>query len=162
MFAFSSIENIWDISFPNIPQMNSFENEVHPQFERPAQIQINMEQQVHLSSQVVFSLKPGILSIIFENNNLTIYFIGENIMYCSTLGSKTLLVAKVDEVISDTEAKVQIYEKKLAGNKFMYFLPPQNTFVTINRKLVHKVGVQFTKGGNLKKRVVNQLSSYKF
>ena len=113
MFAFSSIENIWDISFPNIPQMNSFENEVHPQFERPAQIQINMEQQVHLSSQVVFSLKPGILSIIFENNNLTIYFIGENIMYCSTLGSKTLLVAKVHEVISDTEAKIQIYIKKL-------------------------------------------------
>ena len=61
MFAFSSIENIWDISFSNIPQINSFEDKAYPQFERPAQIQVNMEQQVHLSSQVVFSLKPGIL-----------------------------------------------------------------------------------------------------
>ena len=68
-------------------------------------------------------------------------------MYYSTLGSKSLLVAKVDEVISDTEATVQIYEKKLAGNKFMCFLPPENTIVTINRTLVYKVGIQFTKGG---------------
>ena len=87
----------------------------------------------------MFSLKSGILSIIFENDNLTIYFIGENIMYCSALRSKPLLVAKVDEVISDTEAKVQIYEKKLADNKFMYSLPPENIFVIINRTLVHKV-----------------------
>ena len=100
---------------------------------------------------MVFSLKSGILSIIFENNNLTIYFIGENIMYCSALRSKPLLVAKVDEVISGTKAKVQIYEKKLADNKFMYFLPPENIIVTINRKLVHKVGVQFTREKTQKK-----------
>ena len=60
-------------------------------------------------------------------------------MYCSALRSKPLLVAKVDEVISDTKAKVQIYEKKLADNKFMYSLLPENIFVTINRTLVHKV-----------------------
>ena len=111
MFPFSTNENIWDISVPNIPQMNIFEDKVHAQFERPAQIQVNMEQQVHFSSQVVFSLKSGILSIIFENNNLAIYFIGQNIVYCSAFQSKALLVAKIDEVISNTEAKVQIYEK---------------------------------------------------
>ena len=83
-------------------------------------------------------------------------------MYCSALRSKPLLVAKIDEFISDTKAKIQIYEKKLADNKFMYSLLPENIFVTINRTLVHKVGVQFTKGENSKKRVVNQLSFYKF
>ena len=76
---------IWDISSLNIPHMNTFEDRVHFQFERPAQIQVNMEQQVHFNSQVVFSLKPGILSIIFLNDNLTIYLIGENIIYCSAL-----------------------------------------------------------------------------
>ena len=78
MFLFIPNENIWD----NIPHINTFEDEIHFQFERPAHIQVNMEQQVHFSSQVVFSLKPGILSIIFLNDNLTIYLIGENIMYC--------------------------------------------------------------------------------
>ena len=38
-------------------------------------------------------------------------------MHCSALGSKTLIVAKVDEILSDTEAKIQIYEKRIAGNK---------------------------------------------
>ena len=47
----------------------------------------------------------------------------------------------------------KIYEKKVAGNKFMYCLPPEKVLVTINRKLVHKVGVQLTKAGNLKKRL---------
>ena len=111
MFLFIPNENIWDISSLNIPHMNTFEDGVYFQFERLAQIQANMEQ-VHFSSQVVFSLKPGILPIIFLNDNLTIYLIGENIMYCSALEAKTLIVAKVDEVLSNTEAKVQIYEKK--------------------------------------------------
>ena len=103
MFLFISNENNWDISSSNIPQINTFEDGVYFQFERPTQIQVNMEQQVHFSSQVVFSLKPGILSIIFLNDNLTIYLIGKNIMYCSALGSKTLIVAKVNEVFSYAE-----------------------------------------------------------
>ena len=83
-------------------------------------------------------------------------------MYYSALRSKPLLVAKVDEVISDTEAIVQIYEKKLADNKFMYFLPPENIFVTINRTLVHKVESSSPREKIQKKWSVNQLSFYKF
>ena len=42
-------------------------------------------------------------------------------MYCSALRSKPLIAAKVDEVITDTKAKVQIYEKRLADNKLIFF-----------------------------------------
>ena len=124
MFLFIPNENIWDISSLNIPQMNTFEDGFHFQFERPTQIQVNIEQ-VHFSSQVVFSLKPGILSIIFLNDNLTIYLICTNIMYCSALRSKALIAVKVDKVLSYAEAKCKKDKRttQTVSNPLLLFNP---------------------------------------
>ena len=44
MFLFIPNENIWAIFSLNIPYMNTFEDGVHFQFERPTQLQVNIEQ----------------------------------------------------------------------------------------------------------------------
>lgn len=92
--------------------------------------------------------------------DLITQYLGDNIMYYSELGSKRLIVAKVEEIISGTEAKVLIYQKKVDANKTMYVLPQEKVLATIDRKLVHKVGFKFTKKGNLPKKVINALSLY--
>jgi hypothetical protein len=57
IIPFSNNENIWELSDPIIPTMyNPGDNH---EFERPANIQINLEQQIQLSNEVVFVLKPG-------------------------------------------------------------------------------------------------------
>jgi hypothetical protein len=60
---FPNNENIWELLDPTIPTMY-IPGDNH-EFERPANIQINLEQQIQLSSEVVFVLKPGNTTKIF-------------------------------------------------------------------------------------------------
>ena len=55
--GFPNDENIWDLSDPNIPPMYTDGN---PEIQR-AEIQVNIEQQVHLNDKIVFVLKPGLI-----------------------------------------------------------------------------------------------------
>lgn len=81
-------------------------------------------------------------------------------MYFSTLGSKQLLLAKVEEVVSNTEAKIQKYQRTVAGNKIAYTLPAEKEIISIDRKLVYKVGFNLTKKNYIDSRLCNSLSQY--
>jgi hypothetical protein len=54
---FPSTENIWELTQPFIPTM--YISGSSYAFERPANIQVNLEQQIQLSNDIFFVLKPG-------------------------------------------------------------------------------------------------------
>jgi hypothetical protein len=87
---------------------------------------------------------------------------GDNILYISEVGSKQLKVATVVEVIDDAQAKVQIYNKIDEGNKMKWILDEDSEVVTIERKLVFKVGLKFTKKNTINSRLLKNLSNYVF
>jgi hypothetical protein len=55
MYQFSDPLNIWNISTPSI--LSIYTTEGNYEFERPAQIVVNVEQQIYLSNEIVFALK---------------------------------------------------------------------------------------------------------
>jgi hypothetical protein len=57
MYQFSDLLNIWNISTPSIPPI--YITEGNYEFERSAQIVVNVEHQIHLSNEIVFALKKG-------------------------------------------------------------------------------------------------------
>ena len=83
-------------------------------YEKPAMIQVNIEQQIQLSD-IIFSLKPGFLFFY-----LFTFILRDMILYFSSFGSKQLLLAEVMEIIDNQKASVKQYEKQIAGKKFIY------------------------------------------
>jgi len=55
MIKFDNQSNIWDLSDSNISSMYVDQN---PEVQR-SEIQINVQQQIHLNSEIVFSLQKG-------------------------------------------------------------------------------------------------------
>jgi hypothetical protein len=62
MYQFPDPLNIWNISTSSIPPIYSTEGNY--EFKRPAQIIVNVEQQIHLSNEIVFALIPGIYFLL--------------------------------------------------------------------------------------------------
>jgi hypothetical protein len=57
MYQFPDLLHIWNISTPSIPPI--YITEENYEFAKPAQIVVNVEQQIHLSNEIVFALKKG-------------------------------------------------------------------------------------------------------
>ena len=128
----------------------------NPEIQR-AEIQVNIEQQVHLNDKIVFVLKPGLIFFLFV---FLILFKDDNILYFNFIGSNHLTLAKVREVVNLTIAKVVNYERKEVNGKVSFTLPLDENPVEIDRKLVYKVGFKLTKKNNLKATLLKHLSSY--
>ena len=128
----------------------------NPEIQR-TEIQVNIEQQVHLNDNIVFALKSGL--IIFSLF-LLILCKDDNILYFNSIGSDHLTLAKVREVVNPTTAKVVNYERKEINGKLSFTLPLNGNFTEIDRKLIYKVGFQLTKKNNLKATLLKHLSSY--
>ena len=54
--SFTNLENIWDLSDPEIPEMWNLEED--HEFERPAEIRVNLDQQIFLQG-MLFPLQKG-------------------------------------------------------------------------------------------------------
>ena len=128
----------------------------NPEIQR-AEIQVNIEQQVHLNDKIVFVLKPGLIFFLFV---FLILFKDDNILYFNFIGSNHFTSAKVREVVNLTIAKVVNYERKEVNGKVSFTLPLDENPVEIDRKLVYKVGFKLTKKNNLKATLLKHLSSY--
>jgi hypothetical protein len=57
IIPFTNAENIWELTNLFIPTMYTPGNNY--EFKRPANIQVNLEQQIQLSNEIVFTLKLG-------------------------------------------------------------------------------------------------------
>jgi len=152
MIKFDNQSNIWDLSDSNVSSMYVDQN---PEVQR-SEIQINIQQQIQLNSEIVFSLQKG----KFISFLLFIFFKDENILYLSSLNSTTLKLAKVVEVIDESTATVSNFTKSKSNGTFIFTLPTLPSISNINRNLVYKVGIKLTKKGTLRSSLKKQLSSY--
>jgi len=152
MIKFNNQSNIWNLSDSNVSSMYVEEN---PEIQR-SEIQINIQQQIQLNSEIVFSLQKG--KFIFFL--LLIFFKDENILYFDSLHSTTLKLAKVVEIIDESTATVSNYTKSESNGTVIFTLPTSPRICNINRNLVYKVGINLTKKGTLRSTLKKQLSSY--
>jgi hypothetical protein len=74
---FPNNENIWKLSDPTIPTM--YISGDNHEFERPANIQINLKQQIQLSSEVIFVFKPDNTTKFF-NIKMKIFYIFQKLV----------------------------------------------------------------------------------
>jgi hypothetical protein len=76
-------------------------------------------------------------------------YLGDTILYRSSLGSNQLILAKVHEVKDNTTASVIKYQKRVTGDRIFFSLPSQINPIVIQRNLVYKIGVKLTQAGNI-------------
>ena len=122
MIKFDNQSNIWDLSDSNVSSMYVDQN---PEVQR-SEIHVNVQQQIQLNSEIVFSLQKG--KFIFFL--LLIFFKDENILYFDSLQSTTLKLAKVVEVIYESTATVSNYTKVKAMELLFSLFQLHQEFVT--------------------------------
>lgn len=150
--SFLNEENIWNIENDKIPEMYFIGPDFR--FERPANIQLNIEQQSRLAN-ITFALSPGIFVNFF-------YFklLDQNILYFETINSKQLLMAKVVNIVNESFALVKPYSKTMHNNIIKWFIDANQEDIQIDRKLVFKVGFKLTQRNTLDSRLIKSLQSY--
>jgi hypothetical protein len=151
IIPFINAENIWEltnlfISTIYIPRNNC-------EFKQPANIQVNLKQQIQLSNKIVFTLKSG-------KNIHTFKYQNENILYFSKFGSNQLVLARVISVTNATTAKVRKYQKSENNGKIIFQLPTTDNIQHIEQKLVYKVEIKISKRNTLGTRIMKSLAPY--
>jgi hypothetical protein len=131
--------SIWNLNHPSIPDIFLLDED-HI-FERAADLEINLEQQINLQG-LIFPLTIGMI-IAFSINQKDVQ-IGKTIFF------------------DNISVTVHIYKPFIKAKLITWSLTEPEQMLTVERKLIIKTNLLFTKKGNLKKKCIKGMAIYNF
>jgi hypothetical protein len=131
--------SIWNLNDSSIPEF--FLLDGNYEFERAANLEINLTEQINLQS------------LIFPLNIETVI--------AFSLNQKNAQIGKVIS-FDDIMVVVHLYNRIVQPKLIIWNITEPQQIMTIERKLVIKTNLVFTKKGNLKKNCIKSLGNYEF